>query len=104
MAGVAQLVELWIVIPMSPSDISDLSPKTVWTSVDISSKCRQSVDKVWTKCGQSVVKIKDRIGDFTWRVSDCEELVSHQIEHLSIYEANYFMYQWAGHAMRHTVL
>jgi len=48
MAGVAQLVELWIVIPMSPSDISDLSPKTVWTSVDISSKCRQSVDKMWT--------------------------------------------------------
>jgi len=36
---------------------------------------RQSVDKVWTKCGQSVVKIKDRIGDFTWRVSECEELV-----------------------------
>ena len=28
MAGVAQLVELWIVIPMLPSDISDLSPKT----------------------------------------------------------------------------
>ena len=48
MAGVAQLVELWIVIPMPPSDISDLSPKTVWTSVDISSKCRQSVDKMWT--------------------------------------------------------
>ena len=27
MAGVAQLVELWIVIPMLPSDISDLTPK-----------------------------------------------------------------------------
>ena len=50
------------------------------------------MDKVWTKCGQSVVKIKDRIGDFTWRVSDCEELVSHQIEHLAINETNYFMY------------
>ena len=48
MAGVAQLVELWIVIPMLPSDISDLGPKTVWTSVDISSKCGQSVDKMWT--------------------------------------------------------
>ena len=45
MAGVAQLVELWIVIPMPPSNISDLSPKSVWTSVDISKKCGQSVDK-----------------------------------------------------------
>ena len=51
MAGVDQLVELWIVIPMLPSDISDLSPKTVWTSVDISSKCRQNVDKTRTKLG-----------------------------------------------------
>jgi len=25
-------------------------------------------------------------------VSDCEELVGHQIEHLSINESNYFMY------------
>ena len=24
--------------------------------------------------------------DFTWRVSDCEELVGHQIEHLAINE------------------
>ena len=31
MAGVAQLVELWIVIPISPSNISDLTPKTVRT-------------------------------------------------------------------------
>ena len=31
-------------------------------------------------------------GDFTWRVSDCEELVGHQIEHLSINESNYFLY------------
>jgi len=34
--------------PMTQSNISDLSPKTVWTSVDISLKCRQSVDKMWT--------------------------------------------------------
>ena len=32
MAGVAQLVELWIVIPMLPSDISDLAPKTMHTN------------------------------------------------------------------------
>ena len=45
MAGVAQLVELWIVIPMPPSDISDLTPKTMWTNVDIPKKCGQNVDK-----------------------------------------------------------
>jgi hypothetical protein len=32
MAGVAQLVELWIVIPMPPSDISDLTPKSMQTN------------------------------------------------------------------------
>ena len=31
MAGVAQLVELWIVIPMPSSNISDLSPKSMQT-------------------------------------------------------------------------
>ena len=31
-------------------------------------------------------------GDFTWRVSDCEELVGHQIEHLGRNATNYFMY------------
>jgi len=36
-------------------------------------------------------------GDFTWRVSDCEELVGHPIEHLGRNDTNYFMYQWAGH-------
>ena len=45
MAGVAQLVELWIVIPMSPSNINNLTPKTVWTNVDIPKKCGQNVDK-----------------------------------------------------------
>ena len=45
MAGVAQLVELWIVILMLPSNISDLAPKTVWTNVDIPKKCGQNVDK-----------------------------------------------------------
>ena len=48
MAGVAQLVELWIVIPMLPSDISYLAPKTVWTNVDIPKKCGQNVDKMRT--------------------------------------------------------
>jgi len=51
MAGVAQLVELWIVIPMPPSNINDLAPKTVWTSVDITSKCGQSVDKIRMELG-----------------------------------------------------
>ena len=32
MAGVAQLVELWIVIPMPPSNISDLTPKSMHTN------------------------------------------------------------------------
>ena len=32
-------------------------------------------------------------GDFTWwSVSDCEELVGHQIEHLGKNGTNYFMY------------
>ena len=32
-------------------------------------------------------------GDFTWWwVSDCEELVGHQTEHLGRNETNYFMY------------
>ena len=35
MAGVAQLVEGWIVIPCLPSNISNLAPKTMQT------KCRQ---------------------------------------------------------------
>ena len=29
-------------------------------------------------------------------VSDCEELVGHQIEHLGRNATNYFMYLWAG--------
>jgi len=33
-----------------------------------------------------------RIGDFTWRVSDCEELVGHLMEHLGRNATNYFMY------------
>jgi len=28
----------------------------------------------------------------TWRVSDCEELVGHLMEHLGRNETNYFMY------------
>ena len=58
MAGVAQLVELWIVIPMPPSNIGDLTPKTVWTSVDISKKCGQNVDKLK---GETWKKLKDGI-------------------------------------------
>ena len=34
MAGVAQLVELWIAIPMLPSNINDLSQKSVRTFAD----------------------------------------------------------------------
>ena len=48
MAGVAQLVELWIVIPMPPSNISDLSPKSMQTNVDKALECRQNADKMWT--------------------------------------------------------
>ena len=39
MAGVAQLVELWIVIPMPPSNISDLSPKTMHTNAYEALEC-----------------------------------------------------------------
>ena len=45
MAGVAQLVELWIVIPMPPSNISDLTPKPVRTFADK----RVFADKLRTK-------------------------------------------------------
>ena len=49
MAGVDQLVELWIVIPY-PQVISVTYPRKrcgqVWTY-------RQSVDKMWTKLGQN---------------------------------------------------
>ena len=45
MAGVDQLVELWIVIPMPPSNISDLSPKTMQTNADKALECRQNADK-----------------------------------------------------------
>ena len=47
-------------VPLLAHNINDLAPKTVWTSVDITSKCGQN---------------KDGIGDFTWKVPDCEELV-----------------------------
>ena len=46
MAGVAQLVELWIVIPMPPSNISDLSPKSMQTNADKALECRQNADKM----------------------------------------------------------
>ena len=42
---IAQLVEQRTENPYHPSNINDLSPKSVWTSVDISKKCGQSVDK-----------------------------------------------------------
>ena len=29
-------------------------------------------------------------------MSDCEELVGHQIEHLDKNETNYFMYEWGA--------
>ena len=45
MAGVAQLVELWIVIPMPTSDISDLSPKSMQTNAGRALESRQNADK-----------------------------------------------------------
>jgi hypothetical protein len=45
MAGVAQLVELWIVIPMPPSNISDLTPKTMQANAGKALECRQNADK-----------------------------------------------------------
>ena len=45
------------------------------------------------RCGQSANKpfCLQEDGDFVWRVSDCEELVGHPIEHLGRNENNYFM-------------
>ena len=37
-----------------------------------------------------------RILDFTWRVSDCEELVGHPFENIGINASNYFMYNGWG--------
>ena len=46
MAGVAQLVERWIVIPWPPSNISNLAPKTMQTNADKALECRQNADKI----------------------------------------------------------
>ena len=46
MAGVAQLVERWIVIPWPPSNISDLTPKSMQTNADKALECRQNADKL----------------------------------------------------------
>jgi len=46
MAGVAQLVERWIVIPWPPSNISNLAPKTMQTNADKALECRQNADKL----------------------------------------------------------
>ena len=48
MAGVAQLVELWIVIPLPPSNISDLALKTVRTNADGWSECGRNADQMQT--------------------------------------------------------
>ena len=48
MAGVAQLVERWIVIPWPPSNISDLALKTMQTNADKALECRQNADKIVT--------------------------------------------------------
>jgi|GEM_PF-7058074 hypothetical protein len=45
MAGVAQLVELWIVIPMPPSNISDLTPKIMHTNAYKWLECIRNADK-----------------------------------------------------------
>ena len=38
-------------VPLLTHNINDLAPKTVWTSVDITSKCGQSVDKIRMELG-----------------------------------------------------
>ena len=48
MAGVAQLVELWIVIPMPPSNISDLTPKSMHTNAYKWLECIRNADKMRT--------------------------------------------------------
>ena len=48
MADVAQLVELWIVIPLPPSNISDLALKTVRTNADGWSECGRNADQMQT--------------------------------------------------------
>ena len=50
-------------VPLLAPNISDLSPKMV----------RINADK-WLKI-TNCVQIKEEIKDFTWMVSDCEELV-----------------------------
>ena len=47
MAGVAQMVERWIVIPWPPSNISNLAPKTMQTNADKALECRQNADKFY---------------------------------------------------------
>ena len=48
MPGVAQLVERWIVIPLPPSNISDLALKTVRTNADGWSECGRNADQMHT--------------------------------------------------------
>ena len=43
-----------------------------------------------TRLYSRLVDLQDRV-DFTWRLSDLEELVWHQIKHLGRKETNYFM-------------
>ena len=52
MAGVAQLVERWIVIPWPPSNISNLAPKTMQTNADKALECRQNADKLKGEYGR----------------------------------------------------
>ena len=68
MAGVAQLVELWIVIPMPLSNISDLTPKTVRTSADGWFECRPNADQIQTNR-------KERMGLLHGGCLTCEESV-----------------------------
>ena len=69
MAGVAQLVELWIVIPIPPSNISDLTPKSMQANAGKALECRQNTDK---QKGETRKNLKAK-REFTLRVSDCEE-------------------------------
>ena len=45
MAGVAELVERWIVVSWTPVNISNLAPKFIQTNADKTLECRQIVDK-----------------------------------------------------------
>ena len=65
--------------PPLAHNISDLAPKTMQTNADKALECRQNADKFYLYYslhgkGNDITETREW-GDFTWRVSDCEELV-----------------------------